>query len=122
MDVPPIQIHIAPDTHVFDSSQLDDVINMVEYMLDGGRPTRADKAADHGDANDTAIRRHPLDRFVSFAANAARDESPAVGMSHEYRFSRSFDCLHGGSVAAVRNIHGHAHLVHPLDDLRAVRS
>ena len=37
MDVPPIQIHIAPNTHVFDSSQLDDVINMVEYMLDGGR-------------------------------------------------------------------------------------
>src|SRR6202022_693994 len=54
------------------------------------------------------------------AAGAVGNQGPAVGMSNEDRLSGSVESVPGSPVAAMRDVHGHAGLVHALNDRRAV--
>ena len=114
------QIDIASYTRVLHSGQSDYAVKMVQHILNRGGPASPDKDADHGDTHDAALCRHALDRFIRLATGAVRNQRAAVGMSYQDGPAGRFDRVQGGAVAAMRNVHGHADLVHALDDGRAV--
>ena len=60
--------------------------------------------------------RHLLDRLVGLAARMAGGERAAVGMRDQDRLLRDLESVERRAVAAMRNVHGHPDLVHPLDD------
>ena len=118
--IPSVQIDVASYASVLDSDQFGYVVNMVHNIFDRGGASSPDKGADHSDTDNATLCRHSLERFIRLATGAVRNQRPAVGMSNEDRPSGGLDSVQGSPVAAMRDVHGHANLVHAPNDRHAV--
>src|SRR5581483_193536 len=92
------------------------MVVMVEAVLDCGWFLGRDEIADARDTHDSTPGRHLADRFVGFAPRLIGVEGAAIGMSDEDRCLRDFESIERGAVAAMSDVNGHSHLIHPLDD------
>src|ERR1035441_5372433 len=63
-----IQIDVAPDAGVLHPDQFGQVVDVIQYMLDGDSSRGPDKGADHGNSHDASLRRHAPDGFIRLAA------------------------------------------------------
>src|ERR1035441_3672859 len=65
--IPSVQIDVAPDAGVLHPGQLGQMVDVIQYMLDGDSSRGADKGADHGNSHDASLRRHLPDGFIRLA-------------------------------------------------------
>ena len=115
----PHHVEIAADRHVLHAGQPGHVIDVVEHVFDRHRLAVADHEPNHRDPHHAAARRHLPDRLVGLAAQVPRDQRARGRVGEDHRFGRRVQRVERGLVAAVRDIHGHADLLHPLHDRQA---
>ena len=100
--------------------QLHDVVNVSEHILDGYRVPCPDEQAFHGDAHDAAPGCQLANGRIGLAARATRHQRTAVRVRDENRLRGGFDHVERRAVAAVRDIGGHAELIHTCQDSLAI--
>ena len=113
-----VEVGVGADADVLDADELHDVVDVVDQVLDGGRLTVANEIPDAGDAHDAALGGELGDRLVGLEPRMIVQRA-AVRVRDRDRPLGELDRVERRPVAAVRDIHQHADLVHRRDDRRA---
>src|SRR5690348_12939298 len=88
---------------------------MIEGVFNCGGLIYLDEHAHPRDAHNASSCRHFLDGFVGLAARV-RNEGAAVGVCNQYRLLGNLKRIQRRMISTMRDINGHAQLIHPPDD------
>src|ERR1043166_3004493 len=114
-----IQIDVAPYPYMFDPDELGDMVVMVEHVFYCSWFLGRDEITDACDTHDASFGRHLADRFIGFASWLVGIKRATIGVRDEHGRLGNFKCIKRSAVAAMSDVDGHAHLIHPFDDRNA---
>jgi hypothetical protein len=91
------------------------MIVMVEHVFYCGRFLWRNEIANASDTHDAPFFCHFANRLVGFTPRLVRIKCATICMSDQHRRFGDFESIKCSAVAAMRDVDGHAHLIHPID-------
>src|SRR5579859_5708287 len=107
---------VGPDPHMVNSHELDEIVVVVEHAVDVLVRVVAERVRDGGHTQQPAFSGAGAQLFVA-AGPACRRNGRRRVVAEDDRHARELDRLERRARARVRQVDGHAEVIHPLHDL-----
>ena len=111
-----VKIDVAADAQMLGADKLCDVIEVIEHVFDRSRLVSLHKHTHAGYSHNASGCAHLLDSLVSLAARMPGNQRATVRVSDQHGLFGNLKSIERRAVATVRDVDGHPHRVHSLDD------